>query len=506
MNDNFFLNLKRQMKRGAKRAFLDSLDGESLSYADADRLSAQLANKLSASGLLPGDRVTAQIHKSESAVILYLACLRGGFVFHPLNTAYVLDELEHFLRDAKPSLLVCDPAKAEAAKALAERCGVRQSLTVDENGNGTLTDALDEFSRNHSVAQRRADDTAILIYTSGTTGKPKGAMITHENIRSNAYSLNQVWGWKRSDVLLHVLPLFHVHGLCVALHCAMVNASKIIFRKRFSASETVSLIPEASVLMGVPTIYARLLECERLNMETCQQFRLFISGSAPLRPETFDAFEKRTGHRILERYGMTEAGMIASNPLAGERIAGAVGYALPKVRLRIRDDARKFADAGRSGMLEISGPNVFKGYWDNPAATEEAFTEDGYFITGDMATLSRDGVLTIVGRQTDLIISAGFNIYPREIEIHLNQLPQISDSAVFGVPHPDLGEAVAAAIILAPSSEIGDERIRETLAEHLSSFKLPRKIVRVKEFPRNAMGKIEKKRLRSKYAGIFAKD
>ncbi len=501
---NFFLDLRDRMHRDPDKIFLDCGDGGTISYADADRISAKLANKLGSLGIAAGDRLTVQVKKSKEAVFLYLACLRSGIICHPLNTAYVQAELEHFLLDAEPAALLCAPESERAYQSLASRCGVRHVLTLDQGAGGTLMHDLEEFSSNHPVVERRDDHTAVLLYTSGTTGKPKGAMITHGNLRSNALSLCQVWGWRADDVLIHILPLFHVHGLFVAMHCPMLNGSRIIFRQRFSPEETVNLIPQATVLMGVPTVYSRIVQEPGLTRGVCHDFRLFISGSAPLRPETFHEFEARTGHRILERYGMSEAGMISSNPLYGERIAGTVGYALPDVHLRVRSQDGSIAPPLETGVLEISGPNVFAGYWRNDAASRKAFCDDGFLVTGDLATLSDTGVLSIVGRETDLIISAGFNIYPREVELALNRIPGIAESTVFGVPHPDLGEAAAAAVIAESPCEIDPAEIQEALRANLSSFKLPRHIAQVSEFPRNAMGKIEKKRLREQFRDIFA--
>ena len=502
VNANFYSILQHQMVNSADGIFLELPDRASITYGQANRLSAQLANRLTKVGLERGDRVTAQIEKSPEAVILYLACLRAGIIFHPLNTAYTTSELEHFLQDAKPLLVVCDPAKYEETVQLANRCQVKHVHTLDENGDGSLWSDVSSCSDQFEVAHQNPGDTALLIYTSGTTGKPKGAMITHHNLSSNAASLVKIWSWSSSDVLLHVLPLFHVHGLCVGLHCPMLLASRILFQPRFSVTETISLIARASVMMAVPTIYTRLLSHPQLTRELCSSFRLFISGSAPLLPRTFEKFEQRTGHRILERYGMSEAQMIASNPLLGERIAGTVGYALPDVKLRVCNEDGNPLNNGQIGKLEIKGPNLFKGYWQNPDSTRAAVRDDGYFVTGDLATVSDDNRLAIVGRQSDLIISAGFNVYPKEVEILLNQIPGIVDSAVFGVSHSDLGEAVIAAIIL-QGSGVTEEEVLTVLKKKLSAFKIPKKFMYLEELPRNAMGKVEKNRLRKEYESTF---
>ncbi len=502
-NHNFFAIIQQQMLKSAPRVFLELQDAKSITYAEADCLSAQMANKLTELGLQPGDRVTAQIEKSAQAVILYLACLRAGFVFHPLNTAYTLNELDHFLGDAQPTLLACSQERADAAKRLTQKHSVSLVETLESDGTGTLWDDASAFSKIFEPVTRRRDDTALLIYTSGTTGKPKGAMITHENIASNASSLAQVWGWQSEDVLLHVLPIFHVHGLCVGLHLPLLNGSRILFEPRFSVGQSIGLLPQASVMMAVPTIYTRLLSDAGFNQKLCDGMRLFISGSAPLLPETFEEFETRTGHRILERYGMTEAQMITSNPLNGDRRGGTVGLPLPGVEVRVCDRNGVPLGRGEIGALEIKGPNVFKGYWRNPKATESSFREDGYFITGDVAKIDQNDVVSIVGREKDLIISAGFNIYPSEIEFEINQIPLVSDSAVVGAPHPDLGEGVVAAVIR-QTAQLNDSQIRKALEKNLSAFKVPQKIVFVEEFPRNAMGKIEKNRLRGMYRSIFA--
>ena len=502
-NQNFFVAIQQQMSKSSSRTFLELDGGASITFMEAESLTAKLANKLTELGLQPGDRVTVQVDKSPQAVMLYLACLRAGLIFHPLNMAYTLQELDHFLADARPSLLVCDAARKAQAGALIQKHAVEHVHTLEANGQGTLWTGLPDYSQDFPVVPRQREDAALLIYTSGTTGKPKGAVITHENIASNAEALTRVWDWQTQDVLLHVLPIFHVHGLCVGLHLPLLAGSKIIFQPKFSVDKTIKLLPHASVMMAVPTIYTRLLTDSRFNRNLCATLRLFISGSAPLLPETFTEFELRTGHRILERYGMTEAQMISSNPLQGTRRGGTVGFALPGVALRICDANGAALSHNEIGTLEIKGPNVFKGYWQNPEATQATFRDDGYFITGDIATVDENGVLSIVGREKDLIISAGLNIYPSEIELQINQIPGVIDSAVFGAPHKDLGEGVVAAVIRR-SIELSATDISQALEEDLSAFKLPRHIVFVEQFPRNAMGKIEKNRLREQYQSVFS--
>ena len=502
-NNNFFELIQQQILESSQKTFLELHDSHSISFSDANRLSAQLANKLNELGLQPGDRVTAQTDKSAQAVLLYLACIRAGLIFHPLNTAYTLKELDYFLEDAQPMLFVCGSKRADETTELIKKHKIQLVETLEANGTGTLCQDIAEYEERFETVVRDGNDTALLIYTSGTTGKPKGAMITHENISSNAASLSQVWGWQKNDVLLHVLPIFHVHGLCVALHIPLLMGTKILFQPRFSVTETIKLLPQTTVMMAVPTIYTRLLSDVKFKKDVCDGMRLFVSGSAPLLPETFTQFEQRTGHRILERYGMSEAQMITSNPLHGVRRGGTVGFPLPGVHVRVCDDDGRPLECGEVGALEIKGPNVFRGYWCNPDATKSTFREDGYFITGDVARIDEEGVVTIVGREKDLIISAGFNIYPSEIEFQINQIPLVSDSAVFGVPHPDLGEGVVAAVIR-QSDSLSEFQISEFLEKNLSAFKIPRRIVFVDAFPRNAMGKIEKNRLRESYRSVFS--
>ncbi len=504
-NYNFFEAIEPSLRNSSKQTFLELSDGSAVTFIEANRRSAQLANKLSELGIQPGDRVTVQVAKSAAAVILYLACLRAGCIFHPLNTAYTPHELEHFLNDAQPSLLVCGSERMRAAHPIIKKLRIGLVQTLEADGSGTLLEDVATFSDSFKAVVRKKSDTALLIYTSGTTGRPKGAMITHENITSNAIGLSRIWEWRQNDRLLHVLPIFHVHGLCVGLHLPLLNGSTILFQPSFSVTQTIKLLARASVMMAVPTIYTRLLSEAGFNRASSDGIRLFISGSAPLLPDTFAEFEERIEHRILERYGMTEAQMITSNPLHGSRRGGTVGLPLPNVELRVCDDDGKPLKHGEPGSLEIRGPNVFSGYWRNPQATESAFREDGYFITGDVAKVDEKGVVSIVGRAKDLIISAGFNIYPSEIELAINRIPLVDDSAVVGAPHPDLGEGVIAAVIRR-SEALSAEQIRQALAKNLSAFKIPQKVFFVDEFPRNAMGKIEKNRLREKYRSVFAEE
>ena len=482
-------------------------DRRSLAYGDLDVETGRYAAALDACGLRPGDRVVVQVGKSVEFVLLYLACLRAGAVFVPLNPAYTRAELDYFLGDASPRVLVCDPAAAAAQDlpALAADKGVAHCLTLGTDGRGSLPEAAAALPPATEVVARGRDDLAAILYTSGTTGRSKGAMITHGNLISNALVLHEYWGWVPGDVLLHALPVFHVHGLFVALHCALFNGSEVIFLDAFDPARLVAEMPAASVLMGVPTFYVRLLDTPGFDRSLSDGMRLFISGSAPLLPETFDQFAALTGKPILERYGMTEAGMITSNPYSGgERIAGTVGFPLPGVSARVSDDDGTALPAGEIGILEITGPNVFAGYWNMPEKTAEEFRADGYFITGDMATMAEDGRIAIVGRAKDLIISGGFNVYPKEVEEQLDRMPGVRESCVIGLPHSDLGEAVTAVIVPEAGSgsdaALTTESVAAFLADRLARFKQPRRVELVDALPRNAMGKVQKKALRERYA------
>ena len=470
-------------------------------YGDLDELSARYAGLLTESGLECGDRVVVQVGKSPGAVALYLACLRRGVVYVPLNTAYTAGELNHFLADAGPRLFVCAPDAAEELGPVIDRAGVETTLTLDEQGGGSLAARAAETAPVHELAPRSADDVAAILYTSGTTGRSKGAMLTVDNLASNASTLVDIWGWRGDDVLLHALPVFHVHGLFVALHCAMLGGSPVLFLPRFDAAAVRAALPDATVMMGVPTFYTRLLDEPGFGADDCRNMRLFISGSAPLLASTFTDFANRTGHRILERYGMSEAGMITSNPLEGERTPGTVGYALPGVDVRIRADG-DIAAADTVGNVEARGPNIFAGYWQMPEKTAAEFTNDGYFKTGDLGFLSADGRLTLVGRARDLIISGGFNIYPKEIERCLDELSGVLESAVIGVPHADLGEGVVA-VIVSDGEATQEQGLRDALGDQLARFKQPRRFVFMDELPRNTMGKVEKQRLREQFKDLL---
>ncbi len=505
-NENLYLRFAGdRFKHAGDRPFLLSPGRNPLNYADLDEASGRMQSRLIALGVTPGDRVMVQVEKSNEAVILYLACLRAGAIYIPLNTAYTPAEVEYFMGDATPQLFVSHPASRENLMPVAERIGVPHLLTLGIDGRGSLLDEMDSLDADPSVVDRSGDDLAAILYTSGTTGRSKGAMLSHANLQSNAEVLHDYWQWQDADdVLLHALPIFHVHGLFVALHCALLGTSPVHFLPRFNAEAVIQLLPESSVMMGVPTFYTRLLDNPSFTTESCSKMRLFISGSAPLLAETHISFEERTGHRILERYGMTETGMITSNPYQGERVAGTVGFALPGISVRIADDKGKELPRGQTGVLEMTGPNVFKGYWQMPEKTAAEFRPDGWFITGDMASMDEEGRVTIVGRAKDLIISGGYNVYPKEIESEIDEIPGVKESAVIGLPHPDFGEGVAAVVVQDGSMELNESDILSPLQDRLARFKQPKRVYLVEELPRNTMGKVQKAQLRETYKDGFS--
>lgn len=470
------------------------------------RLSGRFANVLADAGVQPGDRVAMQTEKSPEALALYLACLRAGALFLPLNTAYTAAELDYFLGDAEPRVAVCAPAAEVALRAVTETKGITL-LTLDGATTGTLVERAAEVPEDFASVMRRADDLAAILYTSGTTGRSKGAMLSHGNLLSNAEALIETWRFAAADVLLHALPIFHVHGLFVATNVMLRVGGRMIFLPKFDVDSVLALLPQATAMMGVPTFYTRLLGDGRLTREATSHMRLFISGSAPLLAETHRAFEARTGHRILERYGMSETAMSTSNPYDGERRAGTVGLPLPGVELRIVD-AESGVDVpqGEIGILEVRGPNVFKGYWRMPEKTADEFREDGFFVTGDMARIDADGYITIVGRARDLVISGGYNVYPKEVEGEIGGVEGVVESAVIGVPHADFGEGVVAIVVRVPGSEIEAEDIMAALHDRLAKFKQPKAIFFMDELPRNTMGKVQKNALREMFVDVFAED
>ena len=466
--------------------------GVTWTYGDLDRASARFAAVLRARGVEPGDRVLVQAPKSMEAVALYLGVLRCGGVYVPLNTAYTEREVAFFVGDASPRVVVRGAVAADSNDAGDPR-------TVDVDG---LWREAQAAPADPAIEPRADDDLAAICYTSGTTGRSKGAMITHGNLISNALALHEIWGFEPGDVLLHALPIFHVHGLFVALHTAFLNASKVLFLPAFDAAEVRSLLPAATVLMGVPTFYSRLLAEPGFGRADCESIRLFVSGSAPLTEAVFGEFEARTGHRILERYGMTEAGMITSNPLRGERVAGTVGFPLPEVEVRVVNEDGAELPAGEVGVLEIRGPNLFPGYWGLPEKTAEEMRTDGFFVTGDLASVDGEGRVTLVGRGKDLIIAGGLNVYPKEVEDRLDEVEGVAESAVIGAPHADLGEGVVA-VLVAEQAPVGDDTLRSALDAGLARFKHPRRFVWVDELPRNAMGKVQKNVLRERYRDAY---
>ncbi len=505
-NQNLFALIETQCATSRDRPAFVTPHGEITTYGELAQQVARMANALKTAGVEPGDRVTAQVEKSLANVVLYLGCLKAGGVFNPLNAGYTPVELDYFIGDAEPRVLVCQTSTRDVLEPIANRHGVGSTLFLEPDGRGSLSDLAAAQSSAHSTVHRTDDDLASLIYTSGTTGRSKGAMITHGNLTSNLSALCAAWQITGDDVLLHALPIFHVHGLFVAINTCLAQGAKLIWMPRFDPSELVRLMPQATMLMGVPTFYTRLLAHPGFGRQTAQHMRLFISGSAPLLAETHDAFRERTGHAILERYGMTEAGMITSNPYAsGGRIAGTVGYALPGISVRTVGPDRTVLGAGEVGGIEIKGPNVCSGYWRNPEKTQAEFRADGYFVTGDLGTLAADGRLSIVGRAKDLIISGGLNVYPKEIEDELNALPEVAEAAVIGVPHPDLGEGVVAILTRVENSAIrSHDAIIAYLESRLAKFKVPKRIYEVDALPRNAMGKVQKVELRQHYESVFS--
>ena len=502
-DQNLYTALMHAINTTPDAILLRTLDGKTVSYADAHQQSARVANYLTGLGLQPGDRVSVQVEKSPASLWLYLGVLRAGLVYHPLNTAYALDEMRYFLGNAEPGLLVCDPQRVADYEPLCREFKIAHLNTLDDAGQGSLSDAVAVCDDTFDTVTRTGDDLAALLYSSGTTGRPKGIMLSHQNLRANAESLVALWGFSSNDVLLHVLPIYHVHGLFVAVHCALMSGASMHWLSRLDVKAIRALLPQSTVMMGVPTYYTRLLADPEFGHDDCVNMRLFISGSAPLLEETFNDFARRTGHTILERYGMTETGMNTSNPLDGERRAGTVGLPIPGVEVRVRDTANQPLADGTIGELQVRGPNVFKGYWRMPEKTAADFTDDGWFITGDQARIEHDGYVSIVGRSKDMVISGGLNVYPKEVEALINDLPGVQESAVFGVPHPDFGEAVVATIVRDGSTLISEEDVLLALENKLARFKQPKKIQFADALPRNAMGKVQKNKLRDSWDAPF---
>ena len=495
--NNLFSTLTRGLSARTDQAFLLLTGGRSVTFGRLLEDAARVTAWLEQCGVRTGNRVVVQLDKSPAAVALYLGCIRSGAVFVPLNTAYMPREVEYFLADADPALVVAGPSTSAASVAFDGR---RETLTGD----------LDEAPWRHcapaqAVAPVGPHDPAAILYTSGTTGRSKGAVLTHRNLCSNMLVLHEAWRWQEGDVLLHTLPIYHAHGLFVALHGALLNGSSVLFHEKFDAAAVIRDLPSATVFMGVPTFYTRLLEDPRFDRLVCQSVRVFISGSAPLLDSTFVAFYDRTGHEILERYGMTEAIMVTSNPYDGPRRSGTVGFALPGVDIRIMASDGKQAELGEPGLLQLKGPNLFSGYWRNPGKTAEEHTLDGYFISGDVAKRDADGFISIVGRNKDLIISGAFNVYPKEVELVIDALPGVEEAAVIGVPHPDFGEGVVAVVVARSGAVVDPAEIRAATSRQLAAFKRPKAVIVVNELPRNAMGKVQKALLRTEYGHLFAK-
>ena len=514
-NANLFVALRGGFPCDLDAIAIETDEGQRHTWRDLDQASARIANLLDALALPPASRIAVQVEKSVEAMALYLATLRAGHVFLPLNTAYRSAEIAYFIGNAEPAVVVCGSANADWVAPIAVEAGTRHVFTLDDDRTGTLLDVAAQCPDQHVPAVKADDDLAAILYTSGTTGRSKGAMLTHRNLRSNAEVLKDYWGWTEGDVLIHALPIFHVHGLFVAIHGALLNGSKMIWLGKFDPARVVARLPEASVFMGVPTLYVRLLAEAGLTRAACRNMRLFIAGSAPLLIDTFDAWRERTGHTILERYGMSETAMLTSNPYSpvqGQRRGGTVGFPLPGVNLRVRmaDDSGggggEFRDCATDeiGGIEVAGPNVFAGYWRMPEKTQEEFTADGFFKTGDVGQVDGLGYVTIVGRSKDLIISGGYNVYPAEIEGYINELPGVAESAVIGVPHADFGEVGVAIVVAQRGAAIDTDAILATLKAKLANFKIPKRCFVADELPRNTMGKVQKASLRAQYQSLFA--
>ncbi|MFK7993625.1 MAG: malonyl-CoA synthase [Granulosicoccus sp.] len=489
--------------RTKHQPFLEMLDGSTVTLEEYLQLASQYANLFSRLGVQTGDRVAVQIEKSLQSLAVYAACIQAGIVFLPLNTAYTSDEVSYFLSDSGARLMLCDEKRIDALNSIAKSCEATLE-TMNADGGGSFTDKAQTMPKTFDTVDRNLDDLTALLYTSGTTGRSKGAMLTQGNLLSNCQTLVSEWKFDADDVLIHALPIFHTHGLFVATNIALISGCKILFFPKFDLDSIILSIPKASCMMGVPTFYTRLLGDERFTRKLTQHMRLFISGSAPLLAETHVQFEERTGHRILERYGMTETNMITSNPYEGERRAGTVGFPLRDVELKITDsETGKSLPQGEIGAIEVRGPNVFMGYWQMPEKTAEELRKNGFFITGDLGKIDEEGYLHIVGRNKDLIISGGYNIYPKEIEMLLDDEIGVLESAVVGVPHPDFGETVLGVLVPEPQATLDCAAIKQSIGKSLARFKQPQELVIVAELPRNSMGKVQKKELRDTFKDVF---
>ena len=510
-NSNLYAALRAAFPSDLNAVAVETDDGLMYSWHDLDRASAMLANLLASLDLPLGSRIAVQVDKSVEAMLLYLATLRSGHVFLPLNTAYQSAEIEYFIGNAEPAVVVCSPAHFGWVSKIAFKAGTQHVFTLGDDRTGSLLARAAHHSDQHRCVASQAGDVAAILYTSGTTGRSKGAMLTHGNMLSNAQTLQTYWGWQKNDVLIHALPIFHVHGLFVAIHGALINGSKMIWLSKFDPLQALRHMAHATVFMGVPTLYVRLLAEASLNPAAVKNMRLFVAGSAPLLMETFTEWQKRTGHTIVERYGMSETAMLTSNPYApdpryaqqSERRGGTVGFPLPGVSLRVRGDAGQELPVGEIGGIEVKGPNVFKGYWRMPEKTAEEFTSDGFFKTGDVGLVDARGYVKIVGRSKDLIISGGYNVYPAEIEGYINDLAGVAESALVGVPHPDFGEVGVAVVVAKKGAHPLPETIVAQLKSQLANFKIPKRCFVVPELPRNTMGKVQKNVLREQYKSLF---
>ncbi len=502
-NANLFSRLFDTLDDPSRLA-IETPDGKPISYGDLIARSGQIANFLVKRGVKTGDRVAVQVEKSVQNLILYLAVVRAGAVYLPLNTAYTLNELDYFITDAEPSLVVCDPAKADGLRAIAAKVNAKVE-TLDANGKGSLSDGADGEASAFATVARGNDDLAAILYTSGTTGRSKGAMLSHDNLASNSLTLVDYWRFTDKDVLIHALPIYHTHGLFVASNVTLFARAAMIFLPKLDPERIIQLMPRATVLMGVPTFYTRLLQSPNLTKESTSHMRLFISGSAPLLADTHREWSARTGHAVLERYGMTETNMNTSNPYDGERVPGAVGFPLPGVSARVVDpETGKPLAADEIGMIEVKGPNVFKGYWRMPEKTKAEFRDDGFFITGDLGKIDPKGYVHIVGRGKDLVISGGFNVYPKEIESEIDAIDGVVESAVIGLAHADFGEGVTAVVVPQPGAKLDEAAILRALDGRLAKFKMPKRVLFEDDLPRNTMGKVQKNVLRDKYKNLYS--
>ena len=512
MNHNLYAALRAQFPQQLDTTAVETQDGLQYSWRDLERASAMLANLLEGLNIPKGARIAVQVEKSVEAMVLYLATLRAGFVFLPLNTAYQSAEIQYFIENAEPAVVVCSGANFGWVSKIAFKAGTQYVFTLNDDRTGSLLDRAVHCSDLHSVSHNKQDDMAAILYTSGTTGRSKGAMLSHGNLLSNAQTLKTYWGWRAGDVLIHALPIFHVHGLFVAIHGALLNGSKMIWLSKFDPQYVIRKMPEATVFMGVPTLYVRMLSEPTLTQQQAAHMRLFIAGSAPLLIETFKEWQERTGHTILERYGMSETIMLTSNPYAAdarhadqsERRGGTVGFPLPGVQLRVHNDAGQALSVEEIGGIQVKGPNVFAGYWRMPEKTQEEFTADGFFKTGDVGKIDKRGYVVIVGRSKDLIISGGYNVYPAEIEGYINDMPGVAESALVGVPHPDFGEVGVAVVIAKSGAHVSGDAIIAALKSQLANFKIPKKCFVVEALPRNTMGKVQKNLLRDQYKRLFS--